>query len=206
MFQIAPQQIDQPVLLIGTADPSNITLAPSAGGLGCMGGPPIAMAKPVKLFCSYSHADKKFRAQLEIHLALLRQQDAIHVWHDRLIEPGSDWKRDIDKNLEEADIVLLLVSADFINSQYCMGVEMKRALERQNNGSARVVPILIRKCDLEGAPFTSLQFLPTGSKPVKKWRDRDEAWTDVAKGIRRVIETLQDGRSGLDADYGHQTE
>jgi TIR domain/CHAT domain len=196
VFAVAPDQIDEPVLLTGTADPSNITLAPSAGQLGCMGGAPAAMAKPVKLFCSYSHKDEKFRAQLETHLALLRQQDAIHVWHDRRIEPGSDWKKDIDKNLEEADIVLLLVSADFIESRYSVGIEMKRALKRQDSGSARVVPILIRKCDLEGAPFTSLQWLPTGSKPVKNWRDRDEAWTDVAKGIRRVIEILYEGRSG----------
>ena len=190
VFEMAPNQIDVPVLLTGKTDPSKIRLAPSAGRLGCFGGPQTATAKPVKLFCSYSHADKKFRAQLETHLSLLRQQDAIHVWHDRLIKPGSDWKKDIDKNLDEADIVLLLVSADFIGSQYCMGIEMKRALSRQNEGNACVVPILIRDCDLKGAPFTSLQWLPTGSKPVKKWRDRDEAWTDVAKGIRKLVENL----------------
>ena len=91
--------------------------------------------KPAKVFCSYSHADDKFRLELEKHLALLSQQDAIHVWHDRQIKPGTDWKKEINQNLEEADIVLLLVSADFMGSEYCTGVEMKRALERQDSGA-----------------------------------------------------------------------
>jgi hypothetical protein len=193
--RVAPQQIDEPVLLTGTANPSNIMIAPSAPKpratrAGVVGAP---KAKPAKVFCSYSHADEKFRSELEKHLALLSQQDAIHVWHDRRIDPGAEWKKEIDKNLEEADIVLLLVSADFMASQYCTGIEMKRALERQNSGSTRVVPILIRKCDLEGAPFAGLQWLPTGSKPVKNWSDRDEAWTSVAKGIREVVASLETG-------------
>lgn len=197
VFWVAPEQIDEFVLLAGTADPSTIKLAlPPAGPLGCMGGTPEARAKAVKLFCCYCHEDQKFRAQLETHLAPLQQQDAIHVWHDRRIVPGSDWREDIDKNLEEADIVLLLFSADFMASRYCTGIEMKRALARRDSGSTHVVPILIRKCDLEGSALTSLQWLPTNSKPVKSWRDRDEAWTDVAKGIRRVVESLIEERSG----------
>ena len=193
--RVAPDQIKAPVLLTGTADPSNITIAPPtpkppSTRLEAVSAP---NAKPAKLFCSYSHADEKFRSQLEKHLALLSQQDAIHVWHDRRIEPGADWKNQIDENLEEADIVLLLVSADFVASQYCMGIEMKRALERQAGGSARVVPILIRACDLQDAPFAGLQWLPTGSKPVKEWRDRDEAWTNVAKGVRTVVASLKTG-------------
>ena len=186
--RVAPDQIDTPVLLTGTADPTNITVAsPMRSPTKRRATASAPKAKPSKLFCSYSHVDEKFRAQLEKHLALLTQQDVIHVWHDRRIEPGADWKAEIDRNLEEADIVLLLVSADFMASQYCTGIEMTRALERQAHGSAHVVPILIRRCDLEGAPLAGLQWLPTGSKPVKNWSDRDEAWTDVAKGIRRVV-------------------
>lgn len=190
-----PEQIDVPVLLTGTTDPSNITFAPSRPKV-LSARPNIVnspKAQPAKVFCSHAHADEEFRAELEKHLALLSQQDAIHVWHDREIVPGTDWKKEIDRNLEEADIVLLLVSADFMFSKYCMGIEMKRALERQLTGTARVVPILIRKCDLEGAPFAGLQWLPTGSKPVKTWSDRDEAWTDVAKGIRIVVASLTPG-------------
>ena len=193
--RVAPEQIDQPVLLTGTADPSNITIAPSTPKPPStrVGVVSAAKAKPAKVFCSYSHADEKFRSQLEKHLALLSQQDAIHVWHDRQIDPGTDWKKEIDQNLEQADIVLLLVSADFMASQYCAGIEMKRALERQDSGDVRVLPILIRTCDLEGAPFAKLQWLPSGSKPVKRWSDRDEAWTNVAKGIRSVVASLKTG-------------
>ena len=190
--RVAPEQVDQPVLLTGSADPSNITLAarktrPVSRNLDARSS---TSAKPAKLFCSYSHADEKFRAQLEKHLALMSQQDIVHVWHDRRIEPGADWKQQIDDNLEHADVVLLLVSSDFMASQYCTGIEMTRALERQDTGSTRVVPVLIRSCDLEGAPFAGLQWLPSGSKPVKNWTDRDEAWTNVAKGIRQVVASL----------------
>lgn len=188
-----PAQIDEPVLLTGTADPSNITFAPSIPRPRSTIQRAVSAPKAAYLFCSYSHADETFRSQLEKHLALLRQQDAIHVWHDRRIQPGTDWKKEIDNNLEKADIVLLLVSADFMASQYCVGIEMKRALERQGSGSARVVPILIRECDLQGAPFASFQWLPTGSKPVKNWSNRDKAWTNVAQGIRHVVESLTTG-------------
>ncbi|MEO8593066.1 MAG: TIR domain-containing protein [Candidatus Solibacter sp.] len=193
--RVAPEQSDQPVLVTGMADPSNITIAPLTPKHQPYNVEAVSASRtrPAKLFCSYSHADERFRSQLEKHLALLSQQDAIHVWHDRRIEPGTEWKREIDENLEEADIVLLLISADFMASQYCMGIEMKRALEKQHGGSARVVPILIRLCDLEGAPFAGLQWLPTGSKPVSKWSDRDEAWTNVAKGIRTVVASLTEG-------------
>ncbi len=78
-------------------------------------------------------------------------------------------------------------------SQCCTGIEMKRALNRQDGGNARVVPILFRVCDLKGAPFAGLQWLPTGSKPVKNWSDRDDAWTNMAKGIRRVVASLKTG-------------
>ncbi len=193
--RMAPEQIDEPVLLTGTADPSNITIAqltpkPPSTRVAAVSAP---KPMPAKLFCSYSHADEKFRSQLEKHLSVLSQQDSIHVWHDRRIEPGANWKKEIEENLEQADIVLLLVSADFMASRYCMRIEMKRALDRQNTGSARVVPILIRSCDLEGAAFAGLQWLPTGSKPVKNWSDRDEAWTNVAKGIRGVVASLGTG-------------
>ena len=193
--QVAPQQVDEPVLLTGTADPSNITFAPLTPRPPSirLGAVSASKSKAAKVFCSYCHDDEKYRAQLEKHLALFSQQDAIHVWHDRKIVPGTNWQMEIDKNLEAADVVLLLVSSDFMASKYCTGIEMKRALERQGDGSARVVPILIRACYLQGAPFASLQWLPTGSKPVKNWRDRDQAWTNVAQGIQTVVATLKAG-------------
>lgn len=98
---------------------------------------------PVELFCSYAHEDEPWLRKLETHLSLLQRQGLIALWHDRLITPGTNWAKVIDTHLETASIILLLVSADFFASDYCVGIEMKRALERQEEGSVLVVPILV---------------------------------------------------------------
>ena len=150
------------------------------------------MAAPtaVEIFCSYAHEDKVWRQKLETHLSLLRRQGLVSLWHDRLIPPGTDWTRAIDSHLETASIILLLVSADFFASDYCYGVEMQRALARQEAGEARVVTILVRPADLTDAPFAHLQALPTDAKPLSTWQDEDAALTNVVAGIRRVLEDL----------------
>ena len=191
---LAAEQRDVPHLVRGCLDPAALKLvsAPTSetGSQRRDAGPTETAAHCAKIFCSYSHKDEKYREELETHLALLARRGAIDVWHDRLIRPGQDWAHEIDHNLEHANLVLLLVSADFLASQYCYGIEMSRALEQAQAGTTRVVPILVRKCDVQGAPFAALQWLPTGSKPVKNWTDRDSAWTDVARGIRKVVEEI----------------
>ena len=147
--------------------------------------------RPLRLFYSYSHKDEALRAELETHLAILKRQGLIEPWHDRRIEPGTNWAGAIDSNLDEADILLLLVSADFIASPYCYEKEMQRALERHHASQLRVIPIILRPTDFKGAPFEKLQALPKDARPVTVWKDRDEAWTDVARGIRRVVESLR---------------
>ncbi|WP_437516751.1 TIR domain-containing protein [Sorangium sp. So ce1099] len=150
---------------------------------------------PIRLFFSYSHKDEALRDELETHLALLKRQGLLETWHDRRIGAGTEWADQIDRNLDEADVILLLVSADFLASDYCFDKEMKRALARHDGGQARVVPVILRKTDWHSAPFARLQALPKDARPVTLWQDRDEAWTDVALGIRRAIEELR-GRSG----------
>ena len=145
---------------------------------------------PVEVFYSYAHKDEAFRNKLETHLSLLRRQGLITAWHDRHILPGTDWAQAIDEHLERASVILLLISADFLASDYCYGLEMQRALERHQANEARVIPILLRPVDWNKAPFAHLQALPTGAKPITTWRNRDAAFTDVAAGIRRVIEDL----------------
>jgi hypothetical protein len=145
---------------------------------------------PVEVFYSYAHKDETFRNKLETHLSLLRRQGLITAWHDRHILPGTDWAQAIDEHLERASVILLLISADFLASDYCYGREMERALERHKANEARVIPILMRPVDWDRAPFAHLQALPTGAKPIATWRNRDAAFTDVAAGIRRVIEDL----------------
>ncbi len=140
---------------------------------------------PIRVFIAYSHKDERLRRELEEHLALLRLQGLIAVWDDRDIVPGVELTKEISTQLEAADLVLLLVSASFLASEYCYSIEMSEALERHNAGSARVVPIVVRPCLWAHAPFSKLQLLPRNGRPVTKWRNRDEAWIDVAAGLRR---------------------
>ena len=147
--------------------------------------------EPVDLFYSYAHEDETLRDELDGHLALLRRKGVIRPWHDRGIVPGQQWDKEIDAQLASADLILLLVSMDFLNSDYIWGKELATAIDRADRGDASVVPVLLRAVDIEDAPFAKLQGLPTDLRPVTSWPNRDEAWTDVAKGIRRTVEGIQ---------------
>lgn len=143
-----------------------------------------------RVFFSYSHKDEALRNQLESHLALLKHQGLIEAWHDRRILAGSDLDRSISAEMEAANIILLLVSADFLASDYCYCREMARALERHEAGHARVIPVILRHCDWHSAPFGKLLALPKDGKPIVSWPDHDEAFADVARQIRSTVEAL----------------
>ena len=151
---------------------------------------PKSDLKLVRLFYSYSHKDETLRDELQTHLSLLKRQSILHDWHDRQISAGREWEGAIDENQEAADVILLLVSADFLASDYCYDREMTRALEKHEAGEARVIPVIIRPVDWSGAPFSKLQALPKDARPVTSWPNRDEAWTDVARGIRKAVEEI----------------
>src|SRR6266516_2350520 len=144
----------------------------------------------INVFISYAHEDEALLRQLEAHLGLLTQRRLIATWYDRQIPAGTDWAGAIDAHLEQASIILLLVSADFLASRYCYEVEMKRALSRHEAGQARVIPIMLRHADWKDAPFTHLQALPTDARAITSWGNQDEAFANVAAGIRRAIEDL----------------
>ena len=139
------------------------------------------------LFFSYSHRDEDLRDRLETHLAGLKREGAIETWHDRRIRAGEEFAGVIDDNINRAEIVLLLVSPDFIASDYCFRIEMQRALERHAAGEARVVPVILRPCDWHTAPFGRLMAVPRDGKPVVSWPDHDEAFLDVAVRIRQML-------------------
>ena len=147
------------------------------------------MSAKVRIFCSYAHEDSGLQDQLRKHLAAL--QDLIESWNDHAIQPGDNWENEISEHLEQADIILLLISVDFLVSQYCMGVEMARALERAKRGEAVVIPVLLRPVDCDNAPFRHLQFLPSSRRPVVKWETPDDAFLDIEQGVRRVVEKLR---------------
>jgi len=144
----------------------------------------------IKLFYCYAHEDKPIRDELEKHLSWLRRRYQLINWHDREIMPGEEWEQAIDMHLNTANLILLLISSDFMNSDYCYGKEMRRALERHRAGTCRVIPILLRPTYWEDAPFSSLQLLPTDARPITRWSDRDEAFQDVVTEISRTIKDL----------------
>lgn len=144
--------------------------------------------EPTRIFISYSHRDSKLFEELIAHLAALRREGAILAWNDRMIGAGDEWKEEIDQNLEAADLILLLVCAQFINSDYCYDIEMKRAMEKHEKGEARVIPVILSDADWTGAPFAKLQALPAGARPVTDWENRDKAFANIARGIRAAIE------------------
>ena len=124
------------------------------------------------------------------HLEPLKRLGLIEAWHDRKLKAGDEWDKSISSNLESADVILLLVSIDFINSKYCYDREMYRALERHNEGRAVVIPVILRDCLWQTAEFANLQAVPQDGKPVCSWSDRDEALTKVAQSIRQRVETI----------------
>jgi hypothetical protein len=143
--------------------------------------------EPISVFYSYDPEDEALRVELEKHLRLLENQGVISGWHQRNIRAGSDWQDEADRRLIEAQVILLLISADFLASPYCYGVELKRALERHKAGEARVIPILLHPVSYENAPFSMLQELPGDGRPITKWENRDDAWVQVLPGDGRPI-------------------
>jgi tetratricopeptide (TPR) repeat protein len=148
----------------------------------------------VKVFFSYSHKDEDLRDELDGHLKPLERQDKIETWHDRKIDPGTDWRRELDSQLNSADIILLLVSSNFVSSDFCYCTELEQARKRHDVGEACIIPIFLKPLDLdalEGTPLQTLQGLPEPTKPITKWDDRDEAFVLVARGIRETVNRIQ---------------
>src|SRR5262245_37954477 len=144
----------------------------------------------LEVFFSYSHRDEALCDELNAHLAALKRQNVIKSWTDRRITAGDDWRDEIKRHLDSADLILLLVSSDFINSDFCYLIETSRALLRHESGDARVIPVIVRPVDWRGLPIGKLQALPKDSEPVTSWPNRDKAWLDVAQGIRKAIEAM----------------
>jgi hypothetical protein len=148
------------------------------------------MASPLEIFCCYARKDKVLLDELKTHLIPLQREGLISIWNDSDISPGTDWEEEITKHLDTAQLILLLVSPSFMASEYCYSKEMKRAVERHNQGKARVIPVILRPIYWQKAPFGKLQALPKDAKPVKSWRDQDKAFVDVVTGILLAIEQL----------------
>jgi tetratricopeptide (TPR) repeat protein len=148
------------------------------------------LGKVLKIFYSYAWRDKKLRDELAKHLSGLQRQGLIAGWYDGEIRAGSEWDTEMKKHLNLSDIILLLISPDFVASDDCYCLEMRQALERHERGEAYVIPILLRPTALQGLPFAFLQFLPRDGKPVTRSRDKDDAFTKITEALRTVINEI----------------
>jgi hypothetical protein len=142
---------------------------------------------PWNVFYSYSHKDEALRDQLATYLAPLKQKNLIIEWHDRKIDPGADWNAEISTQIESADLMIMLLSPDFLASEYCFGVEMEKAFARTKNDDLRLAPVLIRPCLWEESRFSALQMIPRDAKPISASPSVDEALKAVAIEIRSVV-------------------
>lgn len=163
-------------------------------------------SQSVSVFCSYAREDESYRDELDKALAPLRVAKLISDWHDRKILAGADWDDVIEQKLRQADVILFLVSSDLFNSKYVENNELPIALRRHEAGEAVVIPIIARKCLWSVTPLHQLNATPTDGKPIAKWQDIDDAFTEVAQAVHRVVkelvaqkvpETIQDLHSDL---------
>jgi internalin A len=153
----------------------------------------IERGRAARVFVSYSHKDERQLNELKTHLSPLERLKLIETWYDRRIVAGEDFGQKINENIDGADIILLLVSADFIASRYCYEIEMKRALERQAKGEARVVPVIIRKVNWKVInELSELEAVPKDGKPVRDWPNKDAAWCDVSERVQVMLEAMRD--------------
>jgi hypothetical protein len=146
--------------------------------------------RAVKLFCSYSHRDEDYLHQFETHLAMLKREGWISLWTDRRMLGGGHIDSAIDTALLSSDLIAFLVSPDFLASDYAYGIELASALLRHQTGEGWILPVILRPCDWRVSPLGQLNALPRDGKPISQWQSSDDAWLDVVRGLRLVIEHL----------------
>ncbi len=144
----------------------------------------------ITLFFSYSHRDEVLRDELDRHLSILKRKGVINSWHDRRINAGAEIDNEISHNLKNADIILLLVSSDFLASDYCYDREMEYAMQMHNKNEAVVIPVILRPCDWHETLFGSLMATPNDGKPVTKFASYDEAFLEITNSIKAVVKNL----------------
>jgi len=146
------------------------------------------LKKHIEVIISYAPKDNKMRDELEKVLSGLKLQGAAIDWYAWPISP--EWRYQLDAQLNSGQIILLLISVDYLSSSIIYGSEMKRLIERHKAGAVRVIPVILRPCAWEDTPFGKLQPLPKNGKPVTTWSNRDKAFVDLARDIRKVVEEL----------------
>ncbi len=161
------------------------------------------MFTPLEVFCCYAREDQEMLVHLKKHLVPLERQGQITIWSDTNLNAGVEWEKELHQHLESADIILLLISPDFMASDYCYSTEMGRALARHNEGNAVVIPMLLRSTFWQNAPFAKLQMVPMNAKPLTSWPDRDDAFHNITMQINQAVSELQTRRAQVVAPQNY---
>ncbi|WP_197279475.1 toll/interleukin-1 receptor domain-containing protein [Devosia sp. A16] len=155
---------------------------------GSVGIKPTAIQQKIKLFLSYSHKDIAIAERLLQHLEPLRRMGILESWNFRELKPGDEWDKKIKTELSQSEVIVMLISVDFINSSYISDIEVETALGKHRDNSAVIIPVLARNCLWKTSPLGELQALPQGLKAMISWTDLDDACVDVVNGIRTIVE------------------
>jgi len=150
----------------------------------------LSMTKKVKIFLSYSHKDEKYKEELDKHFSMLKRSEKVETWNDREIKAGSKFDEDIKNHLDQDDIIILLISPDFLASDYCYNIEMQRAIERANNNECEVIPIIVRPCLWTETPIKDFLALPKDGTPISRYDDSDEAYLEIVSSVNKMIKSF----------------
>lgn len=143
-----------------------------------------------RIFVSYAHEDRELKQELDKHLKVLKRSSRVSVWSDKEIDASKEWNREIRRELESADLILLLVSVDFNASDFIWEHELAAAMERHEAGTAKVLPVVLRRCDWDSMPYAKLQAVPRSATPVTEFEDRDQAFTEIAEAIEGLVDEI----------------
>jgi hypothetical protein len=150
--------------------------------------------KPLRIFYSYSKQDQELLDRLLSHMRVLERVGLIEEWSNTAIQPGDDRNLTTEKYLRNADIILLLISANFINTDFCYEVELSLALQEHQRGKALVIPIFLRPCSWQDTPIAQLQGLPRNNQSITShpyWSDQDEAFYEIVQELKLLIRKLK---------------
>ncbi|HUF00433.1 MAG TPA: toll/interleukin-1 receptor domain-containing protein [Anaerolineales bacterium] len=141
-----------------------------------------------RIFISYAHHDEDLKKELDKYLKVLKRSSKVQVWNDRELIGGQEWDQTIMSELNKANIILLLISVDFNASDFIWEKELASAMQRHEEGTAHVVPIILRRCEWRSMPYAKLQALPRNATPVTEYPNRDAAFTEIAVGIEKLVD------------------
>ena len=147
--------------------------------------------KKPRVFLSYSHKDEEYKKELDKHFAPLRNNGRVETWNDRKLEAGSRLNEIIQEELNTSDIIIFMLSSDFLDSYYCYDIEMKKAIEREKRGECKIIPVIVRACMWDETPLKNFLAFPKDGKSIEQYERKDDAYLEIAKGVREIVQSME---------------